>query len=101
MKMLRRHWYNIGGVIALASIAVLLYAWNDMAMLQRLLLMNFIALLIHQYEEYGFPGGEVGIMNMVLQPSSRPDRYPLNQNSAMITNIVIVYIRVFDSCISS
>ncbi len=91
MKTLRRHWYNIGGVIALISIVILIVLWNDFGHLQRLLFMNFIALLIHQYEEYGFPGGEPAIMNMVIQPSDTPNRYPLNQNSAMIINVMAAY----------
>ena len=91
MKTVRRHWYDIGGIAALISIGILIYAWNDMVVLQRLLFMNFIALLIHQYEEYGFPGGEPAIMNMVIQPSDTPDRYPLNQNSAMIINVLAAY----------
>src|SRR5207245_2575099 len=41
--------------------------------------------------EYGWPGGEPAIMNMVLQPSDAPDRYPLNQNSAMLVNVLITY----------
>jgi len=91
MKTLRRHWYNIGGVAAVVSIVILVYLWNDLGILQRLLFMNFIALLVHQYEEYGFPGGEPAIMNMVIQPSDTPNRYPLNQNSAMIINILAAY----------
>lgn len=92
MNFFRRHWYNIGGLVAILSIIYLFFQWNNLVILQRLLLLNFIGLLIHQFEEYGFPGGEPAIMNMVLQPSSTPNRYPLNQNSAMITNVVIVYI---------
>jgi hypothetical protein len=92
MNFFRRHWYNVGLVVAIISIVYLIFAWGDMSILQRLVIMNFIVLLIHQFEEYGFPGGEPAIMNMALQPSSNPRNYPLNQNSAMITNVVIVYI---------
>lgn len=60
-------------------------------MLVRLQLMSFIAILIHQFEEYGFPGGEPAIMNIALQNSDIPDRYPLNQFSAMLTNVLITY----------
>jgi hypothetical protein len=49
-----------------------------MGVLRKLMLMSFIAILIHQFEEYGFPGGEPAIANMVMQPSDTPDRYPLN-----------------------
>ncbi|MBQ8703441.1 MAG: HXXEE domain-containing protein [Bacteroidales bacterium] len=57
----------------------------------RLQLMSFIAILVHQFEEYGWPGGEPAIMNIVLQGSDIPDHYPLNRFSAMLTNVVIAY----------
>jgi hypothetical protein len=91
MKFYRRHWYDIGGIIAIGAIAYLVVFWNQMDILVRILLMSFIAILLHQYEEYGFPGGEPAIMNMALQNSDIPDRYPLNQNSAMITNVLVAY----------
>jgi len=91
MNFLRRHWYDGGAVIAVCTILWLIFQWRDIGVLQRLLLLNFAVLLVHQYEEYGFPGGEPAIMNMVLQPSSIPDRYPLNQNSAMVINLAAAY----------
>jgi hypothetical protein len=92
MKFYRRHWYDIGGIIAIGAIAYLVVFWNQMDILVRVLLMSFIAILLHQYEEYGFPGGEPAIMNMALQNSDIPDRYPLNQNSAMVTNVICALI---------
>jgi hypothetical protein len=56
-----------------------------------LLLLHFIALLLHQFEQHGWPGGEPAILNMVLEASDRPDRYPLNQNSAMVVNVLTAY----------
>jgi len=91
MQFVRRHWYNIGAVVALAALTCLFYEWSAIGVLQRLLLLNFIALLLHQYEEYGWPGGEPAIMNIVIQPSEKPDRYPLNQNSAMAINLLAAY----------
>lgn len=100
----RGNWYNIGLVVAIGTllylalawlnIGVLLnlgLAWQNLGTLRILLLLNFVAVLVHQFEEYGFPGGEPAVMNMVLQPSSTPDRYPLNRNSAMVTNLVLAY----------
>ena len=98
MRFFRRHWYEIGGIVAIGAIAYLVFFWNQMDLLIRVLLMSFIAILVHQYEEYGFPGGEPAIMNMALQPSDIPDRYPLNQNSAMITNVlawIVYFLPVF------
>ena len=91
MKIICRHWYNLGLMVALGVIAYLVIFWGQREILERLLVMNFAALLIHQFEEYGFPGGEPAIMNIVLQNSDMPDRYPLNQLSAMVGNVVAAY----------
>ena len=63
------------------------------SVLQRLLLLNFVALLIHQFEEYGWPGGGPPFVNKsaIREKSERPDRYPLNQNNAMFINVVFAY----------
>jgi hypothetical protein len=91
MNFFRRHWYEVGAVVAVGTTVGLVLGWQGMGVLQRLLLLNFIVLLVHQYEEYGWPGGEPAIMNMVIQPSPTPDRYPLNQNSAMAVNVLAAY----------
>ena len=91
MNFVRRHWYDIGAFIAAPTLMYALVIWHQVNRASLLLLLNFVALLIHQYEEYGWPGGEPAIMNIVLQGSEKPDRYPLNQNSAMIINVIAAY----------
>lgn len=91
MALLRRHWYNLGGWVALATLIYWAIERRPIDASSGLLLMNFVALLFHQFEEYGWPGGEPAIMNMVLQASDKPDRYPLNQNSAMVVNVLAAY----------
>lgn len=49
-------------------------------------MISFMATLVHQFEEYEFPGSEPAIMNIVLQGSKEPDRYPLYQLSVIPTN---------------
>ncbi len=91
MSVIRRHWYEAGLVIALLTVVYVALTWRQSDSVRNLLLLNFAALLIHQFEEYGWPGGEPAIMNMVLQKSSAPDRFPLNQNSAMVVNVLAAY----------
>ena len=91
LKYLRRHWHDIGLISAVVAGACLLFAWNEIVVLQKLLLLNFIAVLIHQFEEYSWPGGFPAVANMVLMPSAKPDRYPLNQNSSMVANLIFAY----------
>ncbi len=91
MKFYCRHWYSVNLILIPILGAVLALNWNYFEVSQRLILLNFIFLLIHQFEEYGFPGGEPMIMNYVLQGSKIPDRFPLNQFSGMFTNVFIAF----------
>ncbi len=91
LKFLRRRWSAIGLFSAMVAGVYLIFAWNELAFLQKLLLLNFIVVLIHQFEEYSWPGGFPAIANMVLMKSAKPDRYPLNQNSSMVANLIFAY----------
>lgn len=92
LKIICRYWYDFGLVVALTAFVILIWHWEEMSALLRLNTVSFIAMLIHQFEEYGFPGGEPMIMNRVLQGSDIPDRFPLNQFSAMLTNVLFSYV---------
>ncbi|MFJ9381215.1 HXXEE domain-containing protein [Streptomyces sp. NPDC101455] len=87
MNFIRGHWYDIGMVLAVpAAVWALL---GDLDTVPLILLLNFIVILLHQFEEYRFPGGEPWILNEVIQPKGGPaDRYPLNQNNAAFINIL-------------
>ena len=93
MRFLRNHWYDIGLVPMTAAVICLIVFWSKMEMLQRLAVMNFAVIFWHQFEEYRFPGGEPAITNLALQPSGDgpADRYPLNQNNAMVINVTASY----------
>ncbi len=69
MSFFRRHWYEVGLVVAVGAV-VGLFGWQHTSVVQKLLLLNFVAPLIHQYEEYGCPGGGPGIVNIVMRPNS-------------------------------
>jgi hypothetical protein len=59
MRFLRRHWYDLGAVVAICVGVVSFFLWHDMSLIRRVLLLNFAMMLAHQYEEYGWPGGSV------------------------------------------
>lgn len=94
LKFLRRHWHDIGLFSAIIAGGYLIFAWNELVFLQKLLILNFIAVLIHQFEEYSWPGGFPAVANIVLMPSLKLDRImtPLNQNSSMVTNLIFAYV---------
>jgi hypothetical protein len=92
LKFLRRHWHDIGLFSAIIAGAYLIFAWNEIIFLQKLLILNFIVVLLHQFEEYSWPGGFPAVANMILMRSEKPDRYPLNQNSSMVANLIFAYV---------
>ena len=89
MKAFRRHWYSLGLIPAAVMAAWLAWNWDGIVWMQKLLALNFIVLILHQFEEYAWPGGFPWICNEVLTPKSGgpPDRYPLNQNNAAFINV--------------
>jgi hypothetical protein len=91
LKFVRRHWHDVGAFSAVIAGIYLIFAWNEIVVLQKLLLLNFIVVLLHQFEEYSWPGGFPAVANIVLFGSAHPDRYPLNQNSSMVANVIFAY----------
>lgn len=89
MKFLNNHWYDLCGILAIPAIVVAIIFYDNMETLQFLALLNFIVILIHQFEEYRFPGGGQALPNTVRGGDAIPDRYPLNQQSAMAGNLFV------------
>ena len=89
MKWFCRHWYEVGLLPAGAALICLIAMWGDFSVLQRISLVNFIGILLHQFEEYGFPGGAPVFLNKYMRGGT--ERYPLNQFSAMLVNVLIAY----------
>lgn len=92
MEFFRHNWYKIGLGVGILTAVILPFFWNDMGVVQRLLFLNFIAMTIHQFEEFGFPGGVPYLMNVRWSQSNTPDRYPQNANAVMVGNVITTYI---------
>jgi hypothetical protein len=90
MNAFRRHWYSIGLVWAVIAIAWALL--GHLPTVQMILLLNFAVLILHQFEELGWPGGFPWMYNEVVNPKGGPaDRYPLNQNNNLFINVWAAY----------
>lgn len=97
MKFLLRHFYNISIFIGIITILLTIVFWQDLVVLQRLALLNLAILNFHFFEEFGFPGGFPKFANTMFayKNSPRPERFPLNQMSAFLTNwgtALVLYI---------
>ena len=105
MKFLCRHWYNIGIILAIIEAVLLIVFWDELDVLVCINILSLIAIQFHQFEEYGFPGGAPYMGNkkicdgnmpaiaykVLFKDKGTPDRYPLNQLSALVTNCIATY----------
>ncbi len=90
MRWWIRHWYEAGLLPGAAALLILVFRWNAFSVPARISLINFAGLMIHQFEEYGVPGGAPVFLNRYVRGGD--ERYPLNQFSAMLVNVVIGYV---------
>ena len=64
MNFFRLHWFDIGLMLAVAVGAFVLVAHpNGIALL---FWLNLMALFLHQFKEYRYPGYFPGMMNKVM-----------------------------------
>ncbi|TWS94661.1 HXXEE domain-containing protein [Streptococcus sp. sy018] len=92
MKWYLNNWYYIGGIIfAVLSLLVSLFG-HQLPLLQRLMIIQWLCLLLHQFEEYALPGGFPSAWNIGMSGEvEKGDRYPLNTKSAFVVNICCAY----------
>lgn len=92
MEAYRRNWYYVGGILFVA-LAYFMGFWGQrFSHLQVILVYSFMAMLAHQFEEYAMPGGFPAIANVVMNGERQaPDRYPLNANQVLISNVFLTY----------
>lgn len=92
MKSYMNNWYYVGGFI-FAVLAVILGLFADtIDPMRRLMIVLYMCLLAHQFEEYAVPGGFPLAWNVgVNGEKDAGNRYPLNAKSAFIVNICCAY----------
>lgn len=92
LNLYMKNWYYAGGILFVVLAFIIGFFGDGISPLQKIYTLSFMALLVHQFEEYALPGGFPAIMNMVMSKDSEiPDKYPLNQKNAFIVNIILAY----------
>lgn len=92
MKFYRRNWYYIGGILFVILAFVMSFWGGYISPIQLILIYSFMALLVHQFEEYGLPGGFPALFNVIMNGETKaPDRFPQNSNLAMLVNVPLAY----------
>lgn len=92
LDIYRKNWPRVGAVLGMAvGGAAALAARGKVTNLRALSAVNWIALLVHQYEEYEDPGYFPGQFNRGMFKSDQPRNFPLNTHTAMCINTAIAY----------
>lgn len=92
MNFNRHNWYYVGIYIFVILTFYMLFFGENHSDIQKILIFSFMSLLVHQFEEYGIPGGFPSIFNIVMNGERKtPDRFPQNANLAMIVNVIMAY----------
>jgi hypothetical protein len=88
----RKNWPRVGAVLGMiVAGATALAGRGKVTNLRALSAVNWIALLVHQYEEYEDPGYFPGQFNRGMFKSDQPRNFPLNTHTAMCINTAIAY----------
>jgi hypothetical protein len=106
LRFYRRNWYYVGAVLfVILSYFMAFWGVNHMSHLQVIMVFSFMAMLVHQFEEYGLPGGFPSFFNIAFWGERKQiDSYPFNANTAMVNNVFLCYPFyiigiIFPSCI--
>lgn len=91
-KFYIKNWYYIGGILFVVLAFLAGFFGESVDPLRKILLLSYMALLVHQFEEYAIPGGFPAVYNIVMSGEKEaPDRYPLNRKSAFFVNVLCAY----------
>ncbi len=87
-----KNWYYIGSLLFVALTFLVGFFGEAIDPLQKVLLLSYMALLVHQFEEYAIPGGFPAVFNIGWNKEKEaPDRYPLNRKTAFVVNVLCAY----------
>ncbi|MBU9745676.1 HXXEE domain-containing protein [Lachnospiraceae bacterium ASD3451] len=94
MTFWRKNWYYIGGILfVLLAFVMGLWGSSRMSQIQVILVFSWMGMLMHQLEEYAYPGGFPIISNMAgLGELEHPERYPLNARQSFLSNVIFCYL---------
>ena len=92
VKFYRRYWAAIDGLIFVALAFFVGLFGHQVPALQRFMVLMYMALIFHQFEEYIFPGGFPAAANIGLfGEKDNVDKYPLNEMSALLVNVFCAF----------
>lgn len=101
MNILRKHWYDLAGIVAVIVLVYVSANIRSMTDYELLMWLSLVSLFFHQLEEYRISGTFPGMINRIMLKSNMPDRYPLNTNTALIINVCVGWVFYFAAALFS
>jgi hypothetical protein len=89
MIWINKYWSTFGGIMAIGIIIIVLLTNNGVVDIQSLLWIHLAILLLHQFEEYSFPGKFKDFYNANILNKNRITKFPLNDNGILMVNLVL------------
>ncbi|MEM9545867.1 MAG: HXXEE domain-containing protein [Bacteroidota bacterium] len=89
MKWVIKYWATFGGIIAIAIILCIPLTHQKIADIHTVSWLHVVTLLLHQFEEYVYPGGFKEFFNQNIYNRNPIIRFPLNDKGVLFINVVL------------
>lgn len=89
MRFITKYWAKAGGVIAAAIIIFAVISKGTVLNIKSVALLNLAFLMLHQFEEYVYPGGFKSFFNSYIGGKNRVIRFQLSDTAIIVVNVVI------------
>jgi hypothetical protein len=89
MKPIRQQWAKFGGIICVSIIGILLFSETNWSGIEVLFQLHLCIFLLHQFEEYVFPGGFKTFFNTNIYGKTAIMQSPLTDTGILIVNVLI------------
>jgi hypothetical protein len=100
MTWIYRNWAQIGGLAACGIILFVLISGMELTDMGVLLWLHFAGLLLHQFEEYVYPGGFKDFYNRDIRNINALAKSTLNDRGIILVNILFGWTAYLLSAIS-
>jgi hypothetical protein len=95
MSYIDKHWATFGGIMAVVIIVLALIIDKELSNIQTIFWIHLATLLLHQFEEYTYPGMFKDFFNTNIWNKNAITRFPLNEKGILVINIILAWTMYF------
>ncbi|MBY0477172.1 MAG: HXXEE domain-containing protein [Chitinophagaceae bacterium] len=91
MNYINKYWATFGGIFATGILITAFSFDKEIQHIETLIWFHLAILLLHQFEEYSFPGKFKEFYNANIFNKNPITKFPLNDRGVLIVNIVLAW----------